>query len=57
MIGEGKGKIHPRTGHEGPEGEYTYSSSLSLTSALEGWVFDATPWLLYQWERDSLLIV
>ena len=30
-------KIHPRTGHEGPEGEY--SSTLSLTLALNrgGW--------------------
>jgi hypothetical protein len=28
--------MHPRTGHEGPEGEYTYSSSLSLTSMLDG---------------------
>jgi hypothetical protein len=36
MIDEGKGKIHPRTGHEGPEGEYTYSSILSLTLALGG---------------------
>jgi len=29
------GKRHPRTGHEGPEGEYMYSSTLSLTSALD----------------------
>jgi hypothetical protein len=38
----GKGKVHPRTGHEGPEGEQRYSSTLSLTSALDeaGW---ATP--------------
>jgi hypothetical protein len=30
---------HPKTGHEGPEGEYRYSYTLSLTSALErgGW--------------------
>ena len=34
--GKGKGKVHPRTGHEGPEGEYRYSSTLSLTSALDG---------------------
>ena len=34
--GEGKGKIHPITGHEGPEMEYRYSSTLSLTSALDG---------------------
>jgi hypothetical protein len=30
-----KGKGHPRTGHEGPEGEQSYSSTLSLTSALD----------------------
>jgi hypothetical protein len=37
--GKSKGKAHPRTGHEGPEGEKTYISTLSLTSALErgGW--------------------
>jgi hypothetical protein len=34
-----KGKVHPRTGHEGPEGEYMFSSTLSLTSVLDwgGW--------------------
>jgi hypothetical protein len=31
-----EGKFHPVTGHEGPEGEYMYSSNLSLTSALAG---------------------
>ena len=35
---KGKGKDHPRTGHEGPEGEQMYSSTLSLTSALDGGV-------------------
>jgi hypothetical protein len=30
------GKVQPRTGHEGPEGEHMYSSTLSLTSALDG---------------------
>jgi hypothetical protein len=29
-------KGHPRTGHEGPEGEWRYSSTLSLTLALDG---------------------
>ena len=29
-----KRKGHPRTGHEGSEGEQTYSSTLSSTSAL-----------------------
>ena len=27
--------VHPRTGHESPEGEYMYNSILSLTSALD----------------------
>ena len=40
-VGDGKvkGKLHPRTGHECPEGEQRYSSTRSLTSALErgGW--------------------
>ena len=34
--GQGKGKVHPRTGHEGPEGEQRYSYTPSLTSALDG---------------------
>jgi hypothetical protein len=29
-------KHTPRIGHESPEGEYRYSSTLSLTSALDG---------------------
>ena len=28
--------VHPRTGHEGPEGEQRYSLALSLVSALGG---------------------
>ena len=40
---EVKGKGHPTTGREGPEGEQRYSSTLSLTSVLDdGWVF-STP--------------
>jgi hypothetical protein len=31
-----KDKAHNRTGHEGPEGEKSYSSILYLTSALDG---------------------
>jgi hypothetical protein len=31
-----KGKVHTRTGHKGPEGEWRYSSTVSLTSALDG---------------------
>ena len=33
---KGKGKGHPRTGHEGPEGVLRYSTALSLTSAIGG---------------------
>ena len=29
------GKVHPRTGHEVPEGEYWCSCTLSLTSVLD----------------------
>ena len=29
-------KSHPRTGHEGPEGEYRYNCTLSLASTLHG---------------------
>jgi hypothetical protein len=36
LIYKGRGKVHPRTGHEGPEGEWKYNSTLSLTSALDG---------------------
>ena len=36
---DGKGKVYPGTGHEGPEGEHRYGSTLSLTLALDvgGW--------------------
>ena len=34
--GKRKGKSLPRTGHEGPEGEQMYSSTLPSTSALDG---------------------
>jgi hypothetical protein len=33
---KGKGKFHPRTGHEGPKREQMYSSTLPSTSALDG---------------------
>jgi hypothetical protein len=33
---KGKVKVHPRTGHEGSEGEKRNSSTLYLTSALDG---------------------
>jgi hypothetical protein len=31
-------KVHPRTGHEGPQGENSNTSTLLLTSALDGGV-------------------
>jgi hypothetical protein len=36
LSAKGKGKVRPRIGHEGPDGEYMYTSILSLTSALDG---------------------
>jgi hypothetical protein len=36
LTGKDKGKGHPRKGHEGREVEQRYSSTLSLTSALDG---------------------
>jgi hypothetical protein len=39
---ESKGKFHPRTGHESPECEKSYSSTLPLTSALD-WGECSTP--------------
>jgi hypothetical protein len=33
---KGKGKVRRRRGRRGPEGEKSYSSNLSLTSALDG---------------------
>jgi hypothetical protein len=33
---KGKGKVHPVTGHEGPEREWKYSCTLPLTSTLHG---------------------
>jgi hypothetical protein len=36
VLRKGEGNIHPRLGHEGPRWEYRYSSTLSLTSAIDG---------------------
>ena len=36
VTNKGKGKVLPRTGHEGPEGEQMYSSTLPSTSAIDG---------------------
>ena len=34
-VTKSKDTAHPRTGHEGPEGKQRYSSTLSLTSAID----------------------
>jgi hypothetical protein len=51
------GKVQPRTSHEGPEGEYRYSSTLSLTSTLMRWTVNDTPRPLYPRERNPVPIV
>jgi len=49
---KGNSTVHPRTDHEGLEGEQRYSSTLSLTSALDGGlVVNTMPQLLYSEER------
>jgi len=35
-------KVHPRTGHKGPEGEWRYSSTLSVILLLDGCRFDVS---------------
>ena len=50
-----KGKFHHTTGHEDPEGECRYSSTLSFSSALcgGGLVVKTTPRPLYPQERPG----
>jgi len=48
-----KCKVHPRTGYEDPKGEYRYTSTLSLTSALDGVGGQRHPRPLYPWERPG----
>jgi hypothetical protein len=49
----GKGKVLPRTGHEGPEAEYRYSSTLSLTLALDGGVWSTPRPGLFTPEKET----
>ena len=54
LSGKRKGKGHPITAHEGPDGEWSYSCTLFLTSALDGgWVVNVTPRPLYLRERSG----
>ena len=36
VCNNSRGNVHPITDHECPEGEYRYSSTLSLTSPIDG---------------------
>ena len=42
IICEKQSKFYPITCHEGPDGEYRHSSTLSLNSVLDGGVWSAT---------------
>jgi hypothetical protein len=53
----GKGKVHPRAGHESPEGEQSYSSTLSLTSALYGGGWSTTRPGLFTTGKDAVPIL
>jgi hypothetical protein len=58
LLWHGKGKVRRRRGHESPEGDQRYGSTLSLTSSLgDKWVVNATPRQLYPRERDPVPIV
>jgi len=51
---KGKGKVHPKTGHKGQDWEWMNSSTLSLTSVLDGGkVVNATSLPLYPQERPG----
>ena len=52
-----KGKVHPRTGNEGPEEEQRYSSTIPVTATLDWGVVMAMPRSLYPRERDAVPIV
>ena len=56
-MGKRTSKVRPRTGHEDPEVEQRYSSTLSSFGARWGWVANTTPRPLYPRERDPMPIV
>ena len=54
IKGKGKGKVHPRTGLQGPEMEWRYSSTFFFNfGARWVWVVNATPRPLYPRERPG----
>ena len=54
--GNGKGKGHSTTGHEGPEGEQKYSSTISLTSVLDGGGWSAPRSVRFILGKDPVLV-
>jgi hypothetical protein len=54
---KGKGKFHPRTGHEGPEGGRGIALLFLWPQYRMGWVVNATPRPLYPREIDPVPIV
>ena len=57
-VCKGKGKGHPRTGHESPEGEQIYSSTLPSTSPLDGgWMINANAPAALPPRKDPVPIV
>ena len=52
-----QGKVLPRTGHEGPEGEQMYSSTLPSTSALDGGGWSTPPLDRFTPGKDPVAIV
>jgi hypothetical protein len=57
VISKGKGKIYPRTDHEGQEGESKYICTLSLTSELEETGGQLHAPVALPRKRDPLLVI
>jgi len=57
VVGKGKGKVHPRTGHEGSEGEWRYIATLSLTSVLDGGGWSTPRPVRFTYGKDPVPIV
>jgi hypothetical protein len=51
-----KGNVRPATAHVDPQGDQNYSSTLSLTSALDGVAVNVTPRPLYPLGREQVAI-
>ena len=54
---KGKRKIKPRTRRESPEGEWSYSSSLSLTTTLDGGGWSTSYPGRFTYGKDPVIIV